>query len=275
VLRAPLLGEIPDFGSAGVEGPMPTVLAPHSGVSEAYHFILAALDHVFDDDNANTIMLTSCKPNDGKTVTALNLAVAATVSGRRVVLVDGDKRRRGLTQIAGRGSDPGLAELADDPESPATYVSPMRVTEDQALAFVGAGRDVDDPAAFFRTARFRRALSRLRDLGELTIVDTPPLLAVADTSAIAAQADGIVVVVERGTPRALLEDLRHRLDFVGTPVLGYVFNRSDARRRRGGYGYGAYAYDSGDGGDGRDPRIGPVDSPGVVQRVLKIAVRTP
>lgn len=275
VLRAPLLGEIPDFGSAGVEGPIVTVLAPHSGVSEAYHFILAALDHVFDDDNANTIMLTSCKTNDGKTVTALNMAVAATVSGRRVVLVDGDKRRRGLTEIVDRGSDPGLAELADDLESAATCVSPMRVTEDHALAFVGAGRDVDDPAAFFRTARFRRALRRLRDFGELTIVDTPPLLAVADTSVIAAQADGIVVVVERGTPRALLEDLRHRLDFVGTPVLGYVFNRSDARRRRGGYGYGAYAYGSGDGADGRDPRIGPVESPGVLQRVFKIAVRTP
>jgi capsular exopolysaccharide synthesis family protein len=256
---------------------MPTVVAPHSGVSEAYHFILAALDHVLDDDNASTIMLTSSKPNDGKTVTALNMAVAATVSGRRVVLVDGDKRRRGLTEIVDRGSDPGLAELADDLEAAATCVSPMRVTEDHALAFVGAGRDVDDPAAFFRTARFRRALSRLRDFGELTIVDTPPLLAVADTSAIAAQADGIVVVVERGTPRRLLEDLRQRLDFIGTPVLGYVFNRSDPRRRRGGYsyGYGAYAYGSGDGGDGRDADAAPVESPGVLQRVFKIAVRTP
>jgi capsular exopolysaccharide synthesis family protein len=271
VLRAPLLGEIPSFEAAGVEGPMPTVVAPHSAVAEAYHFVLAALDYFFDDgDSAKTLMLTSCKPDDGKTVTALNMAVSAAMSGQRVVLVDADKRRRGLSRIVDSGSQPGLAELADEPESLDGYVRQMRITSDHALGFVAAGRDVDDPAAFFRTARFRRALRRLSDVGELTIVDTPPLLAVADTSAIAAQADGIVVVVERGTPRHMLEELRHRLDFVGTPVLGYVFNRTHPRRRGSGYPYGyGYAYGADDDRGGRrEESASPVAPVGVLQHML-------
>lgn len=243
VLHAPLLGEIPRFEAAGVEGPTPTILAPHSGVAEAYQFVLTALDFVFDGEGAKTIMVTSSKPHDGKTVTALNMAVAANAIGRRVVLVDADKRRRGLTSVVGRDDAPGLVELADGASSPVgSCVHALGVESDRAVAFVPAGRELDDPAAFFRTARFRQAFGRLRDFGELMIVDSPPLLAVADTSAIAGQVDGIVIVVERGTPRQMLEDLRHRLDFVGTPVLGYVFNRADPHSRRNGYDYGAYGY---------------------------------
>lgn len=242
VLHAPLLGEIPQFEEAGVKGPTPTIQAPHSGVAEAYQFVIAALDFVFEGESAKMVMFTSCKPGDGKTITALNMAVAASRAGRPVVLVDGDKRRRGLTQVAGHEGAAGLVELADNALPVSSCINALPVDADRAVAFVPAGREVDDPAAFFRTARFREALGRLRDFGELMIVDTPPLLAVADTSAIAGQADGIVVVVDRGTPRRMLEDLRHRLDFVGAPVLGYVFNRAEPRSRRDGYDYAGYAY---------------------------------
>jgi Mrp family chromosome partitioning ATPase len=76
---------------------------------------------------------------------------------------------------------------------------------------------------------------------DLVVLDSPPILAVADTSAIAGQVDGIVVVVAKGTPLKTLEEVRERLEFVGTPVLGYVFNRADTRAGSYGYGYG-YGY---------------------------------
>lgn len=243
VLRAPLLGEVPRFDSSvGGLGPMPTVGAAYSRAADAYHFVVASLDFALDTSTANTIMLTSAKPGDGKTVTALNVATAASVAGRQVVLVDADKRQRGLTRLTARDGAAGLAELADGVAPLESCVDAITVQEDRVLPFVPAGHRVEDPASFFRTMRFRRALHRLRDYGDLTIIDTPPLLAVADTSAIAAHVDGIVIVVDRGTPRRMLEDLRHRLDFVGAPVLGYVFNRSDPRGCRGGYGYG-YGYE--------------------------------
>lgn len=241
VLDARLLGEIPRFEAVDVEGPTPTIDAPRSGVAQAYQFIVTALDHVLDGDDAKTIIITSCKSNDGKTITALNLAIAAVALGKRAVLVDADKRRGGLTRIVGDEHAPGLAELVDDGLAVSSCVDAVQVDQDRLLPFLPTGREVDDPAAFFRTARFRHAFERLREFGELTIVDTPPVLAVADTSAIASRADGILIVVERGTPRQMLENLRHRLDFVGVPVLGYVFNRADHGTGRG-YVYGAYGY---------------------------------
>lgn len=245
ILDARLLGEIPHFADAGVEGPTPTVTAPRSGVAEAYQFVIMAMDHIYDGDHADkTVLVTSCKPGDGKTITALNLAIAANAVGRQTVLVDADKRRAGLTEVAGSGDGIGLTELVDDDLPVVRCIDPLHIGDDRVVPFIAAGRDVDDPAAFFRTARFRRAFTRLGEFGDLTIVDTPPLLAVADTSAIASQVDGIVVVVDRGTPRRMLEDLRHRLDFVGTPVLGYVFNRAELHGGRGGYG--AYGYGYGD-----------------------------
>lgn len=247
VLRARLLGDVASFDAMGVEGESPTISDPHSVPAQSYQFVMSAIDFVFDDDGPKAIMLTSCKPGDGKTITSLNLAIAARTIGRHVILVDADKRRYGLTELAAPEGGAGLAELVDDGLDVGSCIASVEIDEERVVPMVPAGRPVDDPAAFFRTARFRQAFERLRRVGDLIVVDSPPLLAVADTSAIAANVDGIVVVVERGTPRGLLEELRRRLDFVGTPVLGYVFNRADPRRGAAGYGYGPYGYGDGVG----------------------------
>jgi Mrp family chromosome partitioning ATPase len=103
---------------------------------------------------------------------------------------------------------------------------------------VPGGAEVADPAAFFRSVKFRRILQRMRDHADLVIIDSPPLLAVSDTLAIAREVDGIVLVVDQGMSLDALAEARRRLDFVVTPVLGYVFNRADA----GSELYAPYAY---------------------------------
>lgn len=240
VLGVPLLGEVPDFAAAGVIGPDPTRSAPHSMAAEAYQFISASLDFVLAETGASTVLVTSAQPAEGKTVTAFNLAVAAAREGRRVLLVDGDERARGLTDLSGLASEPGLTDLADHATLLEDCVQSLRVARGKDLGFVSPGRRVDQPGEFFRTAAFRKTMVAIKEQAELAVIDSPPLLAVADTSAMAGQADGLVLVVSRGTPLALLEDVRERLDFIGTPVLGYVFNR--AVSRIGGYGYHGYGY---------------------------------
>jgi Mrp family chromosome partitioning ATPase/capsular polysaccharide biosynthesis protein len=244
VLRAPLLGEVIDFGTAGVAAPVPTVTAPKSVAAEAYHFVVSSLEYALEGRSGTTLVVTSPGQADGKTTTALNLAVAAAQDGRRVQLVDADERVRGLTKLSQVDPEPGLTDLADERIPVEDCVASWRLTDTLRILLVPAGREVADPAGFFRTPAFRKAMVRLRDTAELTIVDAPPLLAVSDTSAVAGQADGIVLVVIAGTPLKTLAAARERLDFVGTPLLGYVFNRS--RFRGGGYygyGYGyGYAY---------------------------------
>ncbi|MGH3666264.1 MAG: hypothetical protein ACRDU8_09310, partial [Egibacteraceae bacterium] len=140
-------------------------------------------------------------------------------------------------------------DLADDEIPFAGCTGTIKVTDDIRLSFVPAGSRLSDPAGFFRTPEFRKALGRVKEQAELVVVDSPPLLSVADASAIASQVDGIVIVVDRGAPLRQLEEVRERLQFIGTPVLGYVFNRSDLRRGRGGYGYG-YGYGPATSGNG-------------------------
>lgn len=244
VLRAPLLGQISDFKAAGVTGVDPTRSAPHSGPAEAYQFVVASLEYALERSGGTTVVLTSASPGDGKTVTALNLAVAAARDGRRVLLTDGDQRARGLSRLTEVAPTPGLTDLADDAVPFDGCVAKLEATDSQ-FTFVPVGTPSHDAAGFYRTPGFRKAMNRIRERADLIIIDTPPVLAVSDTSAIAGQADGIVVVVKRGTPLSRLEEVRERLAFVGTPVLGYVFNRADPKAGaygRYGYEYGAYGY---------------------------------
>lgn len=237
ILGAPLLGEVPDFAALGLADTTPAAHAHTSLAGESYQFLLGALGHALEQVGGSTVVVTSAMPSDGKTVTALNLAITAARDGRRVMLVDADERMRALSR-QGRLSDaPGLIDLADDDVPLARCISSAALTSQARLVFVPAGTAVDDPGAFFRTSGFRKALMRVREQAELVVIDSPPLLAVSDTSAIASQADGIVLVVPRGLPLRYLEEVAERLAFIGTPLLGYVYNRAkpDQARR---YAYG-------------------------------------
>jgi Mrp family chromosome partitioning ATPase/capsular polysaccharide biosynthesis protein len=241
VLGSPLLGEVPvyqltDDGLAGQ-------LTLEPGINEAYQFVLASIEYALEQVGGSSLMVTSASPGDGKTSTALQVSMTASRDGGRVVLVDGDIRAQGLTRLLGVQDRTGLVELALDNLEVDQSVHYLPVTEELLLPVVGAGRRVDDPGSFFRAPGFRKALQRVKDEAELVVVDSSPLLAVADTSVIGGQVDGIVLVVNRGTPMAHLEQVRERLAFVSTPLLGYVYNR--AERARGKPYYGAYGEGSG------------------------------
>ncbi|GBE22696.1 tyrosine-protein kinase YwqD [bacterium BMS3Bbin01] len=253
VLGAPLLGEVPDFATVGVTGPAPALSAPTSPAGDAYQFIVSSLEFALAEAGGTMVLVTSAGPTDGKTVTTLNLGVAAARDGRKVLLVDADERIRGLSRFLGAGPEPGITDLASRDIKFADAVRSMRISDTVHLPVVPAGSPVDDTAGFFRTPGFRKAMGLIRTHADLILVDSPPLLAVADTSAIASQTDGIVLVVDKGTPIRVLEDARERMAFIGTPLLGYVFNRSDLKGGRYGYKkyrygrYGSYGYGYGYG----------------------------
>ena len=243
VLRAPLLGEVPEFSDVGIRDITPAHSAPHSPAGEAYQFILATLEALERDARATSIIVTSAGVGDGKTVTALNLAIAAARDGRDVLLVDADGRARGLTQLAEVVPEPGLTDLGD-PELPlAGCLAEWRLSDDLIVRIVPAGKELRDPAAAYRSVAFRRGVQRLADAAELVLVDTPPLLAVSDTTAIASQFDAMLLIVNRGTSLHVLQELRQRLDLLGMPVLGYVFNRARPNR----LGRYSYSYHSAHG----------------------------
>jgi capsular exopolysaccharide synthesis family protein len=237
ILQAPLLGQVPEYKSVGVVGLDPARSAPDSVAAESYQFLVSSLEYALAKIGGRSVVITSAGRASGKTLTAFNLAIAAARDGRHVVLCDGDERTRGLTSLTRTVPTPGLTDLADEDVPLEGAIAMIDVPASAGLPFVAAGTRPPDPAGFFRTAGFRLAMRRVKEHGDLLIVDSPPLLAVSDTSSIASQVDGIVVVVPQGTPLRTLQEARERLDFIGTPVLGYVFNRSHPRGAAR-YGYG-------------------------------------
>jgi len=242
ILGAPLLAEVPEFASAGAVSPAPTVFEPNTGASEAYQFLVSSLDFALEQIEGSTVLITSPGQGDGKTATALNMSVAAVGDGTQILLVDADERARGLTVMGGREEAMGLTDVAqrDDLEL-VDCIQRWKVSDDQELSVLPAGSKVASTASFFRSPEFRKLMTTLRYAAPIVVFDSPPVLVASEASDIAAQVDGIVLVVTRGTPLRLLEETRNRLEMTGKPLLGYVFNRAVPSRGRYGYGYG-YGY---------------------------------
>ena len=226
---APLLGEIPDFAGLTGDGQVPAATDPDSPAGRAYRALAASLQSVVDRAGAGALVVTSPELGDGKTLTSVNLAVAIGESGRHVVLVDADQRRRGLSQLCDLDGQPGLTDLAGE-TAPIDYC--LWLPAFTGIQVIPAGAPVTDSAGFLQGPTFSRAIFQVRQHASLTVVDGPALLAAPDAQAIADQVDGVVLVVRPETSAVALIEARRRLDATGGRLLGYVLNRTGERARR-------------------------------------------
>jgi Mrp family chromosome partitioning ATPase len=227
VIGAPRLGEIP-YAPAAADR-LPRRAARGTPVADAYQLAAAALTLTLADRRIRSVLVTGARQGCGTTSAVLNLGAAAARGGRRVAVVDADLVRRTLSRVTGRDGAPGLPELAGS--GPRSTLSLGIVSGDGGgLRAVGAGVQVPDPAAFFSSTAFAAALEHLRPEADLVLVDSPPLPSSADTLEMAAQVEGIVLVVSGDTGAAELAEARDRLALAGAPLLGFV--ATDVRRSR-------------------------------------------
>lgn len=229
ILGVPLLGETPRLGAKlGGRGgsSAPEELDPVA--AEAYHFVLASLEHALARVGGRVVAVASAVPGDGKTVTVLNLALAARREGRKVLLVDADERTRRLSQLCRAGEHFevfGMSHEADE--------RPPVTIGGTALQVGPSERNGHHPAVFFRSTAFDKMISRSGEQADLVLIDTPALLGVSEAVTIADHADAVLLVVNRGTSLVDLRRARERLAFTDTPLIGYLLNRGSAHR---GYG---------------------------------------
>ncbi|CAN5162098.1 polysaccharide biosynthesis tyrosine autokinase [soil metagenome] len=221
-LGAPLLGVVPKKGRAAGGAPAPVKVG--SPAASAYEFAIGSLGLGPPSQHRSCILVTSPNDERSSTTAALNLALAAAREGRKVLLVDADLRGRFLSRITDSDKELGFTDLGDTDVPFAACVGNF---EDESLSLVSAGSDGHDPRGFLLGTEFKQAMLRIVEhADDVVVFDGPPVLTSADASAIAAQVDGTVLVVDKGTPLGLLEETRRRLDLAGTKLLGYVFNRS-------------------------------------------------
>ena len=237
------LGHIAFFPAAtGRQGELVTLDA-HSHTSEAYKALRTAILFSGIDHELKEIVITSAELGEGKSRTAANLAVVLAQAGHKTLLVDADFRRPSQHRMFGRIRNIGLSNLIlEDANESEAIIAVESVAN---LWLLTSGPTPPNPSELLGSSRMRELMSRLRDHFTYVIVDTPPVNAVTDSSILAAQANGTILVVEQGrTTFPALGRAKQMLDRVGAHTLGAVMNKVRASSGAYAYEYGYYASSS-------------------------------
>ena len=186
------------------------------------------------------LLVTSSIPGEGKSTTALSLAASLAEAGNRVVVVDADLRNPSLAKLSGLEGGAGLTDLLLGRVEVRDMVQPIGTSG--RLFAIASGRIPPNPAELLASTGFTDLIAYLRLETDYIIIDSPPILAVADALELANVVDGVVLIVgvER-VRRPQLETTIAALRQVGAPLIGIVANRL-ARTGVDAYGYYAYGY---------------------------------
>jgi len=225
---------------------------PQSLMAERCRGIRTSIAFVQGEATAKTIMVTSPSSSEGKSSTAMNLALSFCQAGKNVLVADADMRRPRLHQVF-EGMLPksqlGLAAvLTGQTELDAALVRPTEGAPD-GLWLLPCGDIPENPAELLDSAALRQTLAALRERFDVVVVDSPPILAVADPLILAGQVDGVVLVTRcEQTTRGELQRALTSLAQSDANMLGVVLNQVDARHDAYGYRGGYYTYRATDPG---------------------------
>ena len=244
LVNLPVLGIIPAVSSINGGAPrralpglrsMPqqaselaTIAQPQSVVSEAYRALRTAILLSTAKQPPQTILVSSGQPREGKTTTALNLAITLAQRGDRVVLIDTDLRRPRVHRAFGLTNDFGLSSyLAGN--SPLDQLA-RPVAQIPNLFVITSGPTPPNPAELLSSETIEGMFVELRRQFDFIVMDSPPAITVADSMILAEHADGVMLVVHGAvTTRETLKHTTKLMTSVNAHILGVVLNNVDIR----------------------------------------------
>jgi polysaccharide biosynthesis transport protein len=224
VTAVPVLAAIPRV-SWPKTVPLAVVVAgsTDSPLGEAFRFLRTNMLLPASGTEPRTVLVTSAEPGVGKSTVLVNLAATVAQGGAKVVVVDADLRRPSLHQAFHIVNDQGLSGLL---RSRVTAASLLRDTPIAHVKALTSGPALLDPAEALSQSRMRDVIQELTQTADMVLLDSPPVLAVADAAILAPLVDGVVIVVgcDR-TPRSHALRSLQQIESVGGKPLGFVFNQ--------------------------------------------------
>ena len=245
---APLVKEDLATGEVKLPSRLISISAKDSLAAESFRVIRSAILLSSVDAPKKCLLVTSSFMAEGKSTLSSNLAVALAQRGARVLLVDTDLRRSTLSAMFQlSGSLPGLSNILGRLEEGSPYLTPIESLP--TLTFLPAGIKVPNPAELLASSRMSSLIAQWREEYDHVVLDSAPVLMVSDSLPIAAQADGVVLVVRSGSTRkTALARSYELLTRSSANILGAVVNDVDLRLENyytysnKGYGYGYSGY---------------------------------
>ncbi len=240
----PVLGRIPQDRSQ--EPRLVTLMEPNSPQSEAYRTLTTNIRFLLtrggERPEGELVVICSADPGEGKTSVAANVAVTAARVGLKVILVDADFRNPGISDRFGIETPLGLSHVLADQAELDRVVFDARSLDIPGLGIIGGGAIPPNPAELLAGVRALKAWDELRRMADLVVVDTPPVLRVADPLEIVGKADLAILVAQYRISRVRqVETAVERVRQVGGAIGGVAYLGVPAKDTTYGYGtvYGA------------------------------------
>ena len=256
----PILASVPDMLTQGKGGheyaydrkkkgtapPRKTALMGSNmsfAASEAYKLLRTKLQFSFAGDNScRVIGLSSALSGEGKSLTSINLAYSLSQLDKKVILIDGDMRRPTLAEKLNIRKKPGLSSHLTGQCGLEELVQYCGISGDeQAFHVIAAGQNPPNPVELLSSEKMTETLDALRQRYDYVILDLPPVGEVTDAMAVAKAMDGMLLVVRQNyCNKIALSDAVQQFDFIGTKMLGVIFNCTSEGTGKGYYKKGYY-----------------------------------
>lgn len=243
---SPLLGAI-GFDESAKDKPLVTQISRYAARTESFRQLRTNLQYIKADQPPQVIAITSALPGEGKTCSALNLALSLANAGFTTVLIEADMRRPKVNKYLGlEGGVSGLSEIL----SGAVEVKNTNQLQEVVLKFgtapsidvISSGAIPPNPAELLNSDSLSSLLTLLRNNYQFVVIDCPPSLPVADAAIVSTMTDGVVLIAAAGSTKInQYLGAREAITNVGGHVLGVVLNKIPISRSYDDYGY-RYGY---------------------------------
>lgn len=211
--------------------------------TEAYRVIRTSIQFAQAGKELQTIALTSCMPNEGKSTAIANLAVVLTQAGKSVLLIDCDMRNPTVHKNFNLSNKVGLSSCI----SMGTALSDaVQKTSIEGLYALTGGVIPPNPSELLGSEQMKNVLQRAKEQYDYVLIDTPPVMPVTDALIVSHFVDGMILVIASAEVKVeMARDVKNQLVNAGANILGVVLNK--VRSEHHGYGYGYYYYYGNDG----------------------------
>jgi len=235
-LRLPLMGFVPSMHTGSSEnGHQAKIVAtdPASGPAESYRKIRAKLFVYNKESHCKVFSVTSATAGEGKTTLTSNLAIAFAQAGGNILLIDADMRHPTQQKVHNIEWAPGLGDYL---AGMCGWESVVRRSAIPGLSIMPCGSGGSKSAELLEGARLRQLLEEAKESYDIVLLDTPPVLGLADTTVLCNLSDATIFVVQAArNSKWLVKRARMELDAAGARIVGAVLNR--VRSQRGDYYY--------------------------------------
>jgi len=244
------LASKPSKGGTDFRRRLITYEDPKSPVSESYRSLRTNITYASADKKIKSLLVSSPQPGEGKSTTVANLAIAFAQLQKRTLLIDADLRKPVQHNVFDQPRGPGLAEyLIGDVDNINSIIRPTKV---DTLSIVTAGGLPPNPSELLGSDRMSELVDCLEHEWDFVLFDSPPIVAVTDSSMISSEIDALVMVVKAGqTDRAAVDRALDTISNVKSPLVGVILNGANPETLAGKYSYYYsyynYYYDSGEG----------------------------